>query len=375
MSSTENDFFNGKREWSKLKDEVLRKYLPPYLKKVNKLNKKIILIDSFAGPGIFDDGEKGSPMYICELAEEFVPNNYQALLVNQEITHHNKLNEVLQKYTQQKKAIALYGSANDLLNLLHTIITDQTLFLYLDPFGLKGTSFNTLEKYLCRNKFYSTEILINLSIPTILRLSSLNAVAQKGITPIIKGKHQVLNEALGGDYWKDFLLDTNLSTEVRIAKTIDEYCKRLNYYLPYVGSCPVHEKTEFSKIKYSIIFASRHPDAQELMNDIMYKAYNRHIWKSFSNDTLFGEIEWEDTIPDTYFINLKQDIIELLHQNGKLPRETLWFNLVRLKFMRYQKKDFNSVVNELISQGHLAFIDVKGTNKLNELSILYLKKR
>lgn len=46
-----------------LKDEIIKNYLPPYLKKVNKLNEDIILIDSFAGPGKFDDGEQGSPLY------------------------------------------------------------------------------------------------------------------------------------------------------------------------------------------------------------------------------------------------------------------------------------------------------------------------
>ena len=45
MSQIENTFFKGKREWSKLKDAVLNQYLPPYLKKVNTLNRPIILVD------------------------------------------------------------------------------------------------------------------------------------------------------------------------------------------------------------------------------------------------------------------------------------------------------------------------------------------
>lgn len=52
----ESEFFSGKRPWSKIKDQVIEDYLIPYLNKVSKLKKKIIIVDAFAGPGIFEDG-------------------------------------------------------------------------------------------------------------------------------------------------------------------------------------------------------------------------------------------------------------------------------------------------------------------------------
>ena len=91
MAGQEIDFFSGKRKWSRLKDQVLRSYLPPYLKKVNRLGKAIVLVDSFAGPGMFEeDNEEGSPLIICKTANEFVPGRFLALLVNNDLQYHKR---------------------------------------------------------------------------------------------------------------------------------------------------------------------------------------------------------------------------------------------------------------------------------------------
>jgi len=72
----EAEFFKGKRPWSKIKDKVIGDYLVPYLRKVSRLRRKIIIVDAFAGQGIFEDGTKGSPLIICEIAEREVAGQY-----------------------------------------------------------------------------------------------------------------------------------------------------------------------------------------------------------------------------------------------------------------------------------------------------------
>lgn len=370
MGETENSFFEGKRPWSRLKDEIIRKYLVPYLQKVNKLQESIILIDSFAGPGKFDDGEIGSPLFICELAEKYVPNNYLAILVNKDQDHHNKLEVSLADYIKRDKVMTIKGKAEELLKTLHGIITSQTLFIYLDPFGLNGTDFSLLEPYLKRSKNYSTEIIINLNIPTILRLSSLNALEEKGLTPEIQSKHKTLTKVLGGDYWKKYLLDQKLTTEKRIDLLLAEYKTRLINFLPEVGYCPVYEKTEKSNMKYCIFFASRHPDAKLLMNDIMFNAYWKYIWKRNYEDTLFGELDWSDNLPDSYYINLRDEIFKNL-SHSEVARKNLWKKIVDEKFMQYHQKHFKAELKNMIIKGIIRFIDVKGTGKLNNTSLIY----
>lgn len=372
MEEIESNFFEGKRPWSKLKDEVIKNYLPPYLKKVNTLNENIILIDSFAGPGKFDDGEKGSPLYICELSEKFVPSNFLAILVNKNLEHHKKLTENLSQYIKLNKAIPLKGKAEELLSMLNGIISTQTIFIYLDPFGLKGTDFNLLEPYLKRPKNYSTELIINLNIPTILRLSSINSLTERGMTPEIFAKHNTLSKILGGDYWKQYLLDYKLSTDVRIEKLLENYKLRLSSYLPEVGYCPVYEKKEKIKMKYAIFFASRHPDAKLLMNDIMFNAYWKYIWERNTENTLFEVLEWSDNIPEEYYLNLKEEILDNTSTN-KISRKDLWKIIVDTNFMKYHHKHFNKILKELISDGKLFFDDVTGTKKLNDFSLIYKK--
>lgn len=372
MSSTEKEFFEGKRIWSRLKDQVLQRYLPPYLKKVNTLKKQIVLVDSFAGPGYFkENNEEGSPLIICKLAEKYVPNNYLTILVNTRKSHHNELNKALSAFIQSQKAFPIHGTADLLLEKLSNIITDQTLFIYLDPFGLKGTDFNTLQKFLSRTKRHSTELLINLSIPTIIRYSCLNVIKSKGITPDIQKKHNIVSKALGGDYWKDIILDNNIPHSTRQERIIREYVRRLKQFLPYVGFCRVFEKDERSKLKYVIIHASRHPHAQLLMNDIMYDTYSQYIWERYSKNTLFEELNWEDVIPDEYFKGLETDIISLVTKKGLIKRKDLWQLFTLHRFMQYHSKHFKSKVSELVKRNVLGFNDTRKTGKLNDESELY----
>ena len=67
MSHTK-DFFKAKKPWSILKDQILDYYLAPYIAKILKTGKPLIIIDCFAGKGRFDDDEIGSPIIITQQA-------------------------------------------------------------------------------------------------------------------------------------------------------------------------------------------------------------------------------------------------------------------------------------------------------------------
>ena len=167
-----DQFFKGKRPWSKIKDQVLGSYMPPYLSKVAKLNKPILIIDAFAGPGKFEDGSAGSPLIICQAAEKRVKGKYSAISVNKNKTDHEKLCTVLPSFIAKANVLTILGSAEDLLSQIYPLLGDQTVFLYLDPFGLTGCEFSLLEPFIKREKRFSTEIVINLSVPPIHRRSS-----------------------------------------------------------------------------------------------------------------------------------------------------------------------------------------------------------
>src|SRR5260370_27398355 len=97
MGESSDDFFEGKRLWSKIKDEVLEKYMTPYLAKVNTRGQPILLIDGYAGPGVFEDDALGSPLIICDKAEKWANGNYHAIFINNKRKYHERLLREIQQ--------------------------------------------------------------------------------------------------------------------------------------------------------------------------------------------------------------------------------------------------------------------------------------
>src|SRR5262245_32310257 len=74
--AADGSFFLEKREWSKRKDRLLIEYLPQYLPRVaNALRRPVLIVDGFAGPGRFGDGEPGSPLIIAQLIAKASASN------------------------------------------------------------------------------------------------------------------------------------------------------------------------------------------------------------------------------------------------------------------------------------------------------------
>jgi len=96
MSTYGDNFFEGKRPWSKIKDAILATYMPPYLTKLRALGKDIVLIDGFAGAGTFgEQNDEGSPLIIERNAQEIVPNMHISYFINNDPHHHEQLKTTL----------------------------------------------------------------------------------------------------------------------------------------------------------------------------------------------------------------------------------------------------------------------------------------
>jgi len=367
--STSSSFFKGKRPWSIIKDQVLGSYMTPYLSKVGKLNRRIILIDAFAGPGKFDDGTAGSPLIICQAAEKHAAGNYLAIFVNRETAHHEKLAYVLSSFIEKHTVIPILGTAADLLTRVRQVLGDQTVFLYLDPFGLKGCEFATIEPFLRRQNEYSTEVVINLSVPIMHRLAARKAITGGGPVPArVRSFHQRLSRVLGGDYWQSILWDDSKTPEEKTDEVMAKYRDRLTEFgLSYSGSCPVREKTG-GRVKYYITFCSRHSHAMLLMNDVMCTAYQQRMHEAETAGTLFEGTSWKDS---RGFAELPKLVVGMAAAMPGTSRSDLWIELVQRQFMRFLASEYKEVVKTLVAGEKLRFEDVRGTGRLNDDSRLY----
>jgi len=362
----ESEFFKGKRPWSRIKDKVIGNYLVPYLNKVSKLQRKIIIVDAFAGQGIYDDGSKGSSLIICETTEKHVPNQYLNIFVNRDRASHQKLEAALKEYIERRKALPILGSAQDLLKELSQIIGNATVLIYLDPFGLKGCEFELLEPYLGRDKRFSTEVIINISMPTIHRLSTFNVVKEGKPTNTTKKLNQRLSEILGGDYWQEIMW-SDLPPAEKEQQVVERYVGLLKEYLPYAGFCPVREK-QGKRVKYYIIFCSRHEDALLLMNDIMCRAYFKTMHEIEYKGTLFeGRLDWKEMQQRG---DIKEEIRYRIKRKPGIIRKDLWLEIIKEHFIKWIRSEFHDAVKEMVEEREIRFIS--STSQLNDNSKLYL---
>ncbi len=377
LEDTEKSFFKGKRPWSRIKDRVLGSYLPPYLSKVVRLGRPILLVDCFAGPGKFGDNKPGSPLIMCRMAEKYAKGRCVCIFVNKEKSHHEELKETLEDFVQKKIAFPIRGDSQALLKEVQQLAREYTLFVYLDPFGLKGCEFEAIKTLLETGHKSSTEIVVNLSMPALHRLASRHAVgAGRAESAQIQSLHKILDQVLGGNYWKKYMFNDDLSPEDRERKVMDEYRGKLQELLPYVGSCPVCEK-EGARIKYFITFCSRHPDAMVLMNDAMCTAYNDYIHEASLRDLpLLTQMvpDWKVNRQKAQ-TSLKHVIIETIKRHPVKTRLQLWQYIVQAHFMLYLQSEYRALVQEMVQTGDLESSTPRSGKRLNNNCVLNLKSR
>lgn len=364
MSENSDNFFEGKRPWSKIKDEVLDNYMDPYLAKVNRRGQPILLLDGYAGPGIFADNSRGSPIIMCEKAERRAKGNYHAIFVNNKSKYHTILFKELLKRGWSHSAEARLGDTQIVLHEISQAIKNQTVFLYLDPFGPSGCDFNILLPFLRRNPRFSTEILLTLNMPGIHRLAArhVNEVGRDD-EETIRNNRLRLTRTFGGEYWRDILWpDTD--AEEREIQLMEAYQKQLTNYFPYTRSCPVRDGTS-KRIKYFIVFASHHRDALILLNDIMVRAYFAGMHQADFGEGLWEKTDWREMRSTK---ELDRVIVNTIVRHPGETREFIWFRIVEEHFMRYLKSEYIATVKHLAETRKLTYSSQ--TNRLNNESIL-----
>jgi len=372
MKDIEGSFFQEKRPWSRIKDRVLGTYLPPYLRKVSRLGSRIVIIDCFAGAGKFSDGKAGSPLIICQQIAQHAPNSAVAYFVNKRPRHHAALARTLDSFTKAGVAHPVLGNSEGFLHEIRRHMTDQTVFVYIDPFALKGCGFDAIRPLLERGTKFSTEVLINLNMPALHRLAAVQSVSRgKADSDIIRGFHSTLDGVLGSSDWRAVMWDDRITPAHKEEHIVNAYKQRLARFLRYVCSCPVREADE-TRVKYHIVFASRHVDALLLMNDIMLDAYNEHTFDAaLQGMPLFadGQLDWKQSRHGEREA-LKSVICQIVEERPGKTRSEVWQQVVLGHFMQFRESEFRQVVAELVGCGNLQCPTPRRGNRLNDRCVL-----
>lgn len=377
-------FFKKKREWSKVKDRVVGSYITCYLKTIQHRRRPILIIDAFAGPGRFGDGSEGSPLIICGAIDK-VPKRgvgIACIFSDSHAAHRVALEGSLAGYIKKGIAEKPLSDFSEALSRALEVGKGSTLFFYLDPYGIKDLDFETVKQIYERDTSQSTEVLINFSFKTFMRMSgswsysdSASEVAQK----VKAAKVETVNSVMGGDYWIGIITNPGLDKIQREDTVVSAYVDRIKQFFQYTYSIPVKELDDLGDsvpvddlAKYHLIFGTRSPRAVLYMNDVANIALEPYF-NRFKEGLLFP------MTPKRYEPASQEEVkIALCKTVGGRPltRPQIYEAVCPSFFLHYRSKDYRAVVDDLVFKEKRLFADprtLKRKNRLNDQTLLSTK--
>ncbi len=375
------DFFRAKRPWSKYKDSILEYYLEPYIPKVAKLGKPVLIVDCFAGCGQFEDGEPGSPLIVASTIERWRKKgmNVAGEFIEADKDNFRTLESSLESY--EGFVHPRLGRFEDHIGEFAIRASRETIFLYVDPYTVKGLVFDRMKQVYdqIERADASVEVLLNFNVATFMRwaLAALRRVEElpddatnddsdyQADDPNEQVEIATLNGIAGGEYWRSIASDGALSFAKKLDDFTEVYARKMLASFNHVCMYPVKSKYEHQTPKYMLVYATRHPDGLELMNDAMCNARQQFLGSQFQNGLLF------DMTPTTEVPNiaeLKKALIEMAQEAGQITRKELRIRALSSFFCRFAQKDLNQAINDLLKSRKL-FSDT-GKTRINDNVLL-----
>ena len=271
----QSDFFDEPRFWSQIKLRILEKYLAAYLNKRGSSNDLLYYVDGFAGKGYYgrpgQRPEEGSPLRMARFAQHILDDGkpYRLVCLNTERQkgRYQNLQKALETF-DPLLVQAFCGTFAEHLPHILDIMKRAPAVCFLDPFGVVGISVEDIHPLLVRP---DTEILLNLSTPTLHRLAgSATSDAREA-----RGKFSRLSRTLGYDpqdtqpEWLE--RRDSLSSDEWEEWAVKRYMglmQQASPHLRYGIAYPVRKKLG-GGVKYYLVFATRAMDAFPFMSDFI----------------------------------------------------------------------------------------------------------
>lgn len=346
-------FFREKKPWSKYKDLILDYYLGPYLQKIKTLGKPILVVDCFAGPGKFDDGENGSPIIITEKLRSL---NAAGFAVNAYFIEANhKLYSRLKENVRDSNIPieTRLGNFSDYIDEISYLARKSSVFVYLDPFKPTDLRFEDMQSvYDQLHVGQSVETLINFMTWSFLRgvWGTKNHMITNGQIQIHSPHVIRFNQIAGGTYWQKIAFDSFPSQRVRTDSLANGYANELHRWFKYVLTYPIREKYATRFPKYHLIFGSRSHHAVDIMNRAMVRARREFIEAGFIKGFLFPNQPDKEVIRPE---EIKKLVIQTSRKLGKVTWTQLRINATIANPGLYTDSEFNRAIKEAIQEEFL----------------------
>lgn len=243
---------------------VLRHYLERWLPIVGSRSSKILIVDGFAGPGIYKDGEDGSPVIAMRTLVDHTASisaDVVFLFIEAKKARCEHLNGIVDEWRprlpDRAEAHVIEGDFSSFLShQLDTLDEDNTTmapaFVMIDPFGIKGSEMAVIRRILEHPK---CEVFSTFMWRFIRRFRETSEF------------DRALTAFFGTTEWKACL---DLEGAGQKSYMLKLYMQRLKQVgAKYVLNFDLHDKRGHV---YSIFFGTRHLLGSDKMKEAIWKA-------------------------------------------------------------------------------------------------------
>jgi len=245
-------FFDKATTQSQVKLRVYSTYLRPWAAKLgsNPLNRRLWIVDGFAGRGRYKDGTAGSPELAMQLARDAAleGRRYKVQCIFGETREANQ--GVLRSLRGQYPDASSLLIEDDFWNRIEDVIglvSGEPSLVFIDPFGLAGLRFERLVTLV--NGLGKVDLIVNLRTPAAVRLAPKMS--------------ERISRAVGTSDWT--------------LETVSEIFRRnLSRACNFLPPAPLMINDRLAgRLHTELVLASRAPDAYLLWNDEIVKEVER----------------------------------------------------------------------------------------------------
>jgi three-Cys-motif partner protein len=254
---------------TKAKHDLLQQYLGAWFPLLS-WNGRVVFLDGFAGPGVYSDGEPGSPVIALDTLLEHPlfgrwKTEFVFLFLEPHKQRFQKLQAVLNDYTRGRGGlpknvraeahdVTFEESATSILDMLDAQQTSLApTFAFIDPFGFSGVPLHLISRLLV---FPRCEVFFNFMFDHVNRFITVDKVADH------------LEALFGSDQYRDA---AGLFGEERKMFLHDLYQRQLREScgFDYVQSFEMIGKNGHTG--YYLFYGTRHLRGLEVMKDAMWR--------------------------------------------------------------------------------------------------------
>ena len=251
-------------EHTKVKHELLEKYLGGWLPILGRWHEKLLIFDGFAGRGEYVDGSDGSPVILLRKADELISAGRvkEVVCAFVEIDPDNfaYLKAVLNRTKSQFPRVKVLGPSKDKFEKVVSEVIEATegriipSFWFIDPFGFTGMSFDSVKQIMSLKR---SEVFITLMLRDIGRFLTHPNL------------DSTFDRLFGTDEWRKIVY-ANKTGEEKERELLELYIAQLRMIgckVTFFRVC-MDEKLQ---TLYYMVHATNHCSGRWLMKNVMYQ--------------------------------------------------------------------------------------------------------